>query len=87
MGLGVGTKDMVAAGTDRITLNKGRLMSALVSVEIHVICRRETIQGTSILASALHKQVQYRIRWYYHGILTDAAGTEPLPYLHNMVFT
>ncbi len=72
VGLGVGTKDMVAAGTDRIALNKGRLMSALVSEENHVICRRVTIMGTSILVSALHNHVQYCIRWHYHGILTDA---------------
>lgn len=70
MGLGVGTKDMVTAGIDRITLNKGRLMSALVSVEI---TKGIKIRGTSILVSALHKQVQFCIRWYYHGILTDAA--------------
>lgn len=72
MGLGVGTKDMVAAGTARITLNKGRLMSALDSIENHVICRRVAIRGTSILVSALHNHVEYRIRWHYHGIFTDA---------------
>lgn len=58
MGLGVGTKDMVAAGTDRIMLNKGRLMSALFSVEI---TKGIKIRGMSILVSALHEQGQFRI--------------------------
>lgn len=70
MGLGVGTKDMVAAGIDRITLNKGRLMSALVSVEI---TKGIKIRGTSILVSALHKQVP---SWYFD----RCSGTESLPY-------
>lgn len=41
VGLGVGTKDMVAAGIDRIALNWGRLMSALISVEVHAVFLRE----------------------------------------------